>query len=747
MRTFAYLVLKARISIIIAAIAITAILGFFLKDIRINPDITSYLPESDPVVSLFDYIGKEYAGNLMAMVVVQCDDIFTIDNIASINDLTNEFELIEGVSQVTSITNVLDIRKGDEGIEIGKLIDRYALPRTDEELSGLKKYVLSRDIYRGRLVSSDGSATLIVCRLADDVDEVAAAEKIKAITQGKEMKADVSFGGSPFMMLDITHIVTRDLMFLIPIAAFVCAVLLFLSFRSLHGVLLPLLSVAMSSIWTAGIMSLLRVPLTIVSDIIPVILVAVGSAYSIHVINAIRERRLSGRGSLQDCEHALRDVAQPVMLAALTTIFGFLSFVLGSYLEMIREFGIFTSVGILFSLLISLTVVPAIISLLPLKAKDGASKGKTSSMPARLCTPLVRKRRYIVIAGIVIFLVFLAGMPKLQRKVDIVDYFKPNTFTRRAEKVLRTEFGGSTPIYILTSGNIQEPSVLQEMRRLQDFLESQGDINNIQSVVNLLETMSDVIGEGKTVPNTKGKVANLWFLLEGEEIMRQLVNPGKDEAVIQATMQSGLDSERIQQFVDQLNRYIEKTDTTVCHFSQTGMPSIYHNLDTSIIKSQLFSIAIAIVLVYLVLCFLLRSAHFALKAMVPIVFSLGIIFGFMGFVKMPLDIATVLVGSISIGIGIDYSIHFVSRYRRELCRNSEVSHSLCTTLGTTGKAILINVVTVGIGLGVLAFAQIVPLQRFGILIALTMVSSGFASLVLLPAVLALGEQKRNKKEV
>jgi predicted RND superfamily exporter protein len=747
MKIFSHFIIKARIAIIAIVFTITIFFGFLLKDIEINPDITSYLPKDDPVVALFDEIGAEYGGNLMALVVIESENIFTKEQLAYIDHLTSKFEVLEGVSYVTSITNVLDIRKGKFGIEIGRLIDRYALPQTEEELFALRVYVLSRDIYRGHLISRDGTASLIICRLIDGVDEVATARAIKQVVEQTEKHGDVSFGGAPFMLLDVTNIIIKDLILLIPLVIVVCALLLFVCFRSFHGVILPLLSVAISSIWAMGTMSILNIPLTIISNITPVILVAVGSAYSIHVISKFSEYRNSGNPSQRDYSSALADVAVPIMLAAFTTIAGFLSFVLGSYLGMIREFGIFTSIGIFFAFAISVTFVPSVISMLPVRT-GRSSKGKRGdfSLIRKLHHFLISRKGAVLLAGGIIFLGFLIGIPQIERRADIIDYFKQNTFTRHTETILRSEFGGSMPIYITVSGDIKDPAVLHEMKKLQEFLKSQGDIRNIQSVVNLLETMSDVIGEGKTIPDTKGKVGNLWFLLEGEQIMQQLTNNDKTEAIIQATMESGLDSERIGIFVNNLKHYIAENNSSICTFAQTGMPSIYYNLDKSIIRSQMTSLIIALVAIYLVLALLLRSFLAALKGMVPICFTLAVIFGFMGLVRMPLDIATVLVGSISIGIGVDYSIHFISRFRKELSKRGSIPHALFTTLKTTGKAIFINALTVGAGFAVLLLANIVPLQRFGILVTITMAASGFASLVLLPSVFAMGEGETKQKE-
>jgi len=310
-------VIKYNKWVIVVTLCVTAVFGYFLKDIRINPDITSYLPEDEEVVRLFNYVGEEYGGNLLAMVVIETDDLFNRETIKQISELTSELLLLDGVSSVTSLSNILDIRAGDEGIEIRPLIDEYDLPTTVEELKRLKKYVLSKNIYRGSLVSDDAQATLIVCRLQGDADEVETARAIKEVVREKELKEKIYFGGLPFLMLDINNIVVKDLLFLLPLVGLLIIFALFISFRTVRGVVFPLISVLMSCVWTIGLMSLLKIPLTIITNIIPIILFAVGSAYSIHVISKLSEQdQISGVTPEDYYKERLKSVILPVALAA-----------------------------------------------------------------------------------------------------------------------------------------------------------------------------------------------------------------------------------------------------------------------------------------------------------------------------------------------------------------------------------------------------------------------------------------------
>ena len=179
MKKFAEIILKLRTVIIVTTVLVTLILGYFIKDLKINPDISSYLPKSDPVVKLFNYIGEEYGGNQLAIVALETDDVFNKETIERINYLTQEFKKVEGVSYVMSLVNVLDIRTDEEGtLQISQLIDEYNLPETPQDIQKLKNYTLSKDMYRGRLVSNDSKATLIICRLSEGADKIKTASNL-----------------------------------------------------------------------------------------------------------------------------------------------------------------------------------------------------------------------------------------------------------------------------------------------------------------------------------------------------------------------------------------------------------------------------------------------------------------------------------------------------------------------------------------------------------------------------------------
>lgn len=741
---FAELVVRYRWFIILSVLVLTLIFIYSLKNLRINPDFVSYLPESDEAVRLSRYIGNKYGGNLTAIVAIETDDVFKTETLEKIYELTEKLENVDGVSYVTSLTSIIDIKGTEEGIEIGRLIDE--VPESEDDLKKLKDYVLSKDLYKS-IVSKDARVTLIMCKLREDVDKIKVAKEIKKVVEGERLNEKVYYGGLPFQMIDMNELIIDDLKFLLPLVGIVIIVILFLSFRNLRGVVLPFLAVVVSTIWTLGVMSILGVPLTIISNTIPVILVAVGSAYGIHIVNKFRED-IDIIDPKERAKVTITKVGKAIFFAGITTIAGFLSFVWGTYLIMIKEFGVFTSVGVLFAMAISLTLIPSILSLLKSDRKINRIKVYDKKFSSKLAR-LIFKTRYIIFAfSVLIVIISGFGIFRITRETSILEYFRPETNVRATEEMLKRNFGGSLPLYILVRGDVQDPRVLAQMKSVENFLKNLKDVHNPQSIVDIIEEMNYVMGEGRKIPDARGKVSNLIFLIEGEEIFEQLVSPDKNEAVIQA-MVTYESSAKISKLVAEIQEYFDSinAENNPVKFEQTGMPLIYKHLDDAIIKSQIQSLILALIFIFLVMTIQLKTFWGGLIGIVPVTLAIVIIYGFMGYYSIPLDIATVLIASVSLGIGVDYSIHFMNRLKLEISENVSLEEAIGRVLGTTGVAILINVLSVSLGFIVLIFASVIPLQRFGVMILLTMFISGGTTLVLLPAIILTFKPRFLKKQI
>jgi len=749
MERFAHIILKLRWLIIITVVLLTVFLGYQIKNLQINSDIISSLPDDDPDAVLFKKIGEQFGGFEMGMIILETDNIFQKEVLEHIRLITDSLRSIEDISMVTSLTSIIDIRGGDFGIEIGELVDEYELPSSPEELGLLRERVFSKDMFRGVIVSEDATSSLIIFNLPEEADIKSVAKEVKAKVNSLKLPERIYFSGSPMMVTYIADLIQSDLRRLIPLSFLLIAFILFLGFRTARGVILPLLTAAIAIIWTMGVLVLSGFEMSMISNNIPIILLAVGSAYTIHVLNRINQCRE------QDPEKALKIalsyIIVPVILAALTTIIGFISFVFGAYLSMIRDFGIFTALGTFFTAILSLFFVPAIISAQNRTAKDPArqeKKYRKSILSDNVLAPLkgllfLHPKNILVTWGILILL-SIGGIFMIERSVNLQEYFKKGDPTRKADEIVTEKFGGTKPIFVLFKGDMQSPKVLQTMIKTEDYMKKSPDIIFTQSVADLISEIMFVIGEGKTIPDEKDKIEQLWFLLDGNDIMPQYVNDDLTEGIILSKFISP-DNKSKKEFSRYMNKFIEENSTEDCKIEITGMPFVDVTMDRSLINSQMGSLSIAIVFVIIIVGLILRSIKNGILATIPIIAAIIILFGFMGVAGISLNIATVLVASVALGIGIDYSIHIVSHFNESFNKTGDIQKALEDIIMISGKAILINVSSVAVGFLVLLFSEMVPLQYFGLLIALSMLGSSLGALTLLPVILILVNRKTKTK--
>ena len=332
---------------------------------------------------------------------------------------------------------------------------------------------------------------------------------------------------------------------------------------------------------------------------------------------------------------------------------------------------------------------------------------------------MARRARLILILGAALAAAGIAVLPLVRREVDILSYFSRRTEIRQAERLMKDSFGGSTTLQVLVGGDAQDPRVLERMKRVEEYLKSRPQLANVHSAVELLEEMSFALVDRRELPTTREQAASLFFLLEGEPVLDQLVRPDRQEALIQGTL-TGLDYRQLTSLLRDTEEYIASLGPEPCTFRLSGTAVIYSRLDSALVGSQLWSLLAAVGFMFLCNLLLVRSWAGALIGLVPISFTLFILFGVMGASGMPLDVATVLLGSVSMGMGIDYTVHFLSRYRHELERGLDNLTALRATLNTTGRAIWINVLTVSVGFLSLLLGNLLPLRRFGLLLVVTM---------------------------
>ncbi len=729
-------------------VAITTVyLGFQLNNLSIDADILRSLPEDDPHAALLKQISEKFGGNSMGIIILETDNIYQTKVLEHIRSITDTLGYIEGILSVQSLTNIINIKGSELGIEVGQLVDEYELPTTTEEFEKLRNNVEANEMYKGTIVSEDGTSTLIIFTLKNGANVSAVAKTVIEKTEALHFPEKLYYIGSPMLITYISELMKNDLVNLLPIAFLVIAIILLLGFRSASGVLLPLLTAVIAIVWSLGAMSLLGYKMSMISNNIPIILLAVGSAYTIHVLNRINQLKTTDRD--EAISKALSYVMVPVILAAITTVIGFVSFIFGAYLDMIVDFGIFTALGTFFACLLSLFFVPALLDIFTPKKRNKElipKKVRRSFLSEKLLSPLnillFKHPKYVLVTWSALIALSIIGIFFIQRSVDIQEYFKKGNPTREAERIMIEKFGGVKPVFVLFKGDMQSPEVLKMMIKMGEYMKQSPDIYTTQSVADLISEINFAITGERKVPDDQAMIEQFWFLLDGNEVMQRFVTEDLDEGIIISKFKSA-DNDAKKEFARYMDKFIKENSTEDCRIEITGMPFVDITMDRSLINSQLGSISISIVFVIIIVGLILRSFYSGLYASIPIIAAITILFGVMGLTGISLNIATVLVASVALGIGIDYSIHIISHFNDTFQKTGDVRKAIQDAIMISGNAIIINVISVSAGFLVLVFSDMVPLQYFGILIALSMLGSSLGAMTLLPVILILVHRGKN----
>ncbi len=740
--------------VIAIAIITTGIFGYFAKSIEIDNDIMNMLPQEEPAVKAMDYIEDWFGGTGSVMVGLEADNIFTAEVVKQIDELTKKLKELKDVYRVMSLTNVTQIIGTEEGIEITPLIGieeelEGEIPQTEDELKAFRQRVMEEESYVGSLISPDEEATLIMATLEPGTDPATIAEQVKETVSTVNGPAKIYLSGLHIMEYEAFISIGKDLSRLALFSVIALVLILYLSFRSLRGVLLPLLNVVISTIWAIGLMSILGYKITIVGIALPVLLIACGSAYAIHALSRYieeLENNQPGRSKKEALVDAISYVGVPIFLAAITTMFGFGSLVTSSIIP-IRSFGLFTAWGIFVAFVYSVTLVPAILSLLgiPRHIETGKSKeGWLNRALGAISTLPVRRRWWVVGAAALLTVISIAYLPSLRWETE-TGSFSEESPIEKASKFIEDRFGGSASVDIVVEGDIKDPQVLKAIDATSKDFEDNPYLRYPRSVAGIIKDMNVAMNENDPaydiVPDNRQLIAQylLLFTMSDEEgSLGGMLTFSEDKALISARSDTDLGTSELRELVNDIRSSLDKNfEELDVNLILTGMPSILLMMGDLLRTSQLYSLLASIIAVGLVLMLIFRSPSAGLLSMVPIGLTILWNFGLMSARGIPLDIVTTMLASIALGIGVDYTVHIISRYREELQRDSypDIEQAVTTKIRTTGKAIIYNATAVLGGFGVLMLSEFPQIDIFGELTALMTIVSVIGALLVLPALI------------
>lgn len=866
--------------IIVVILAITVFFAMQLSEMELDNNNFRFVPENDPARIDAEAIDEDFGSQVQILVGIErpFDSVFDSGFLERMRQFDQRLASLENVDEVTSIVSTDFITAQGDSIVVESIVpDSFS--GSPEEIEEIKKRVRSWDLYDRVLISEDERSTQMLVSLDLQSDEAGGEESLAVLKEIRTISQEifndgstVYFAGLPVFSSDINSAMKADLRTLIPLVIITVLVILLISFRRAIAIILPLTTVVIATIWSIGAMPLFGIRLSILSTVLPVILVAVGSAYGIHVVTHYLDD-CAGKKNMTKEEHnqlvmkVIQTIGKPVALASLTTFVGFVSFCFTSVLP-IREFGYFSSFGVIVSFVVSITFIPAVLLLRgpkPLKQHSeikANGKDPLADAIAHTFTAVTRKKRAVVLLSVILGIFSVSSIPDLVIDNALVEYFRGDADVARSDRFIRSEFAGTKTVNIIVRAadtlTLLHPDVLSAMDGLSSYLEQEvPNVGKVMGFTDLIKRINQVynadedpsgirpavasgaafsrddqtfgfdeaddgdfgfgdfgsfpvetdpassvehsdpspenggasVGEEQVTrteliasldgilqrnrtqetsvrelvkelkksvnfegaayyeipsdPERYGKetkeelaslISNYLVLLSGDigSYANDPLEPTAIRMSVQLRTTGQIDTDAAIALIDD---YVQAKFPPTVSVSTGGLTFVERSLNQLVVQSQLVSVIISIAMVFLILSVSWGSVWAGLIGIAPLAISILFNFAVMAATGIKLNIGTALVASLAVGIGIDYTIHYLAAYNREYVAHNGADGFLWRTFITSGKAIMINAVSVGCGFAVLILSGFNMLAQFGFLIALTMLSSSIVALTVLPVLL------------
>lgn len=757
---FSFIVKRAWLVLIVLAIATVGFVSQLPK-LKMETNIEEMLPKG-----MDAYINKKHLEEVFSsadMVVIGIentgpDGVYNPHTLALVDELTQwlktrkEFRTI-ALSDLMSLSTIKDIRGTADGMEVERFMEFPA--QTPEEIAHLKQRLIDNGIYMGSIVGDDGKGTLIVARPAPEYvghfHEIyyLIEEKIDEI-RARNGPETILVTGRPIIEGVFGVYMPEGMKKMQPIILSLLALLLFFSFRNVRGVLIPLAVVILSELWMLGTMAAAGVPIYTVTTFLPILILAIGIADSVHLITHIRVE--AGRQSEMNKKDAIisgmAGMWTPILMTTLTTSAGFLGMLTSDLLPM-RYFGVFASIGIIYAFIITIFFIPAIESVLPHREKPLNQLAFSSYLNWMTRVIIAYPGRIRALFGVLIVL-SVYGLSQIYVNSSLVSEFRPSDPIRQADAILNEHFAGTNALDVMLDTGKQdgvlEPQFLAGMSKLQQVVEQDPVVGDSSSIAEFLAEMNKVMHEGSNdyrVPPDSSQLAAQYLLLYSfsgaPDDFDSFVTSDYRQAHIRIQMKSDSSADAAQLIHVLEANAKEWFPNTEILFAGTAYTT--HRFSDLVIRGQLMSLVLALSMIFLLCYAMFRRAGDAALAMLPVSMAVIVIYGVMGLLRMPLEIATAITGAMALGIGVDFAIHYLYRYRdyenQGMAHDEIVRHSN----DDTGRALVFNALVVIGGFLVLLTADLYPQVKLGALVAGSMAICYVASCYLFPTLLKSRHQK------
>ena len=716
--------------------------GSLIPSARTDPEIRNYVPASLPSRIRTDSIEKEFGVQDMVIVLFSDSCILTADDLNQIKDFSRGISRLDGVSSILSPFTVKSIRN-EAGMMIADPLIKN-IPADMSETEELKHKISDNRFAKDVVFSSDFTTAAITATINNPGGEITTLDKIDSLISSSHGHARIMAGGLPYIRRFVMKDVRRDGVIIVPVALLLMLLLLKITIGDWRNVFLPFTVVILSTAFSMGLIPLLGWKISILSLLVPIILIAVSNNYGIYLVTQHQQIIAAGETDKRKrISYLISSLKMPILFSGLTTIAGVLGLLTHSIIPA-RQVGILAAGGIATALIMSLFFVPALLYM----RRTSPATGKRNTLQIRewvqktlrkLASFIIKYPGKILAYSAVLTLLISLGMFKLRIETNQEKYFPVNHPVRKTSEIINNKFGGSQNISVMISGDIKDPAIMNGIDSLTRDLQKQDGVGNVFSISEVVREMSKAIflpdenGYDK-IPDTRAGIAQLFelYYLSGDQSdFDQLLNFDNTKADILIKL-SNPENYVINGVKKLIRAHVPEIPARI---TVGGYAIIMSDFAESVIRGQVYSLTFAVIVVFLLLSVIFKSFRGGVIGSYPLFASILILFGFMGITGIALDAATALLSSIMIGVGVDFTIQYMWCFNNELRNGLNYQDATVKAITTIGRSIFINAFGVMAGFSALMFSGFTSIRFFGYLVLLSIGSCLIGAMLVIPAIL------------
>ena len=733
---------------------ITVVAALQLPKIKIDTDPENMLPADEPVRVIHKNVEAAFNLNdFLVLGVVDENTVFTPEILERVQRITNAVRDMDGViaDDILAPSEVDDILPDEGGgIRVQTLME--SVPASEEEARQVLVQIRENPILRGKLASDDGKAIALFIPLEKKDMAMEVGEQIQAVIDKEHGAEQYYLAGLPVAQDTFGAAMFQQMAVSAPLAFLLIFLLMLFFFRNWRVVLAPMLLSMVTVIWTMGLLIGMGYTVHIMSSMIPIFLIPIAVLNSIHILSSVHANYHQKDSMQETLYHSMRELFLPMLFTSLTTVAGFASLIM-TPIPPVQVFGAFVAFGVFVAWLLSLLFIPAYAMLMPHSVLDNF--GRTHEGEAAPETFLhkirdfsVKNRVAVLVVVSVIMVVAAYGVTRIVVNDNPVNWFKPGTPLRVADQVMNQHLPGTYLAYVELSGAdeqaILDPAWMAWAERLQNEIAQQPNVGAASSVVDVLkkvqyELLNRQAGSA-TLADSREKIAQYLFLYEmsggSPDDLFKFITPGQDRINIWVQMHKG-DNQQVRAVVDGVQAWIaHNPPPDGLEVQWAGLSYINVKWQQLMVSGMAKSLAGSWVVVLIMMVILFRSLRMGLLAMVPLTATILITYGWVGLSGRNYDMPIAVLSSLSLGLAVDFAIHFLQR-TRDIHRhhNGNFHATMNTFFHEPAQALARNVVVIALGFVPMFFASLVPYVTVGAFFFAIMLISGAATFLIMPAAL------------